>query len=95
MGFDIETVFDIANDDLETTANKSLDLWKKFCKLEEELKSEFLLRMECDSFIMVINKNTGKYSNLYEKDFSREHLKYIANMLEKHDLIKEAYTYGK
>ena len=89
MGLDIETLIDIANDDLEIKANKSLELWKKFCKLEEELKNEYILRMECDSFIMVISKNTGEYLNLYEKDFSREYLKYIANILEKHDSIKE------
>ena len=89
MGFDIITLFDIVDEDLEKIANKSLELWKKFCKLEQELKNEFLLRMECDSFIMVVNKNTGEYLNLYEKDFSREYLKYIANMLEKHDSIKE------
>lgn len=89
MGFDIITIFDIANDDLEIKANKSLELWKKFAKLKEELKNEFLLRMESESFIMVINKNTGEYLNLYEKDFTKEYLKYIANMLEKHDAIKE------
>lgn len=62
---------------------------EKFLRLKEELKNEFLLRMESESFIMVINRDTGKYLNLYEKDFTKEYLKYIANMLEKHDLIKE------
>lgn len=89
MGFDIITLFDIADEDLEARANRSLELWRKFCKLEEELKSEFVLRMESDSFIIVVNKNTEEYLNLYEKDFPGGYLKYIANMLEKHDSIKE------
>ena len=30
---------------------------------------DWMLRMESDSFIMVINKHTGEYRNLYAKDF--------------------------
>ena len=46
---------------------------------------DWLLRMESDSFIMIVNKHTGEYRNLYSKDFDNPNIiKEIASLLEKH-----------
>lgn len=51
----------------------------------EDVKSKWTLRMESDSFIMVINKKTGEYVNWYAKDTKdRETLQTIAGVLDKH-----------
>lgn len=53
-----------------------------------EKLNDWILRMECDRFIMIINKNTGKYKNLYSNDFTnKEEIKNIASSLERHKLI--------
>lgn len=94
MGYDIETIFDIARDEtedyirLENTSNRSLMLWDKLKQIEEEIKQEYILRMESDSFIMVINKDTGIYSNLYVEDFSKELLQRMVKILDKHESME-------
>lgn len=53
-------------------------------KKNQELE-DWLLRMESDSFIMIANKHTGEYRNLYTKDFDNPNtIKEIASLLEKH-----------
>ena len=45
----------------------------------------WMLRMESDSFIMVINKHTGEYRNLYAKDFKKPiQMKYMALLIDRH-----------
>lgn len=51
--------------------------------------SDWLLRMECDSFIMVVNKNTGEYKNFYKNDFENpEQMKHMALLLDRHKNMK-------
>lgn len=58
--------------------------------LIEDVKSKWTLRMQSDSFIMVVNKRTGEYVNWYSKDFgSKGALKTIATILDKHKSIQE------
>lgn len=46
---------------------------------------DWVLRMESDSFIMVINKHTGEYRNLYAKDFKNPiQIKHMALLLDRH-----------
>ena len=47
--------------------------------------SDWLLRMESDSFIMVVNKFTGEYRNLYSKDLkNKKQIKHMALLLDRH-----------
>lgn len=47
--------------------------------------SDWLLRMECESFIMVVNKFTGEYRNIYAKDLkNKKQIKHMALLLDKH-----------
>ena len=49
----------------------------------------FVLRFESDSFIIVIDKNTRDYINLYISDFdSYESFAMVRNMLEKDNHIQ-------
>ena len=49
---------------------------------------DWILRMETDSFIMVINKHTGEYRNLYAKDFKNPmQIKHMALLLDRHKEI--------
>ena len=58
--------------------------------LIEDIKLKWLLRMESDSFIMVVNKETNEYMNWYAKDFkSKGALKIIAGVLDKHKELQE------
>ena len=46
---------------------------------------DWMLRMESDSFIMVINKHTGEYKNLYVKDFKHPiQIKHMSLLLDRH-----------
>ena len=51
---------------------------------------DWVLRMESDSFIMdsfimVVNKHTGEYRNLYAKDFKNPiQIKHMALLLDRH-----------
>ena len=46
---------------------------------------DWMLRMESDSFIMVVNKYNGEYRNLYAKDFKNPiQIKHMALLLDKH-----------
>lgn len=52
--------------------------------------SNWLLRMESDSFIMVINKETNEYRNLYVKDFKNPtEMKHMALCLERHKYCEQ------
>ena len=45
----------------------------------------WLLRLESNSFIIIVNKVTNEYKNLYAKDFkSSDVIKIIASKLEYH-----------
>lgn len=47
--------------------------------------NDWWLRLESDSFIMIVNKKTNEYKNLYIKDFAKpEHMKFLALMLDDH-----------
>lgn len=62
----------------------------KIVDLIEDIKEEWILRVESDSFIMLINKHSGRYVNLYAKDFSNKNaLKDIASILDKHKNIQQ------
>lgn len=46
---------------------------------------DWLLRMESESFIMVVNKSTGEYRNIYAKDFKNKvAIKHMALLLDRH-----------
>lgn len=46
---------------------------------------DWILRMECHSFIMVVNKYTGEYRNLYRKNFKySKQIEHMALLLDKH-----------
>lgn len=46
---------------------------------------DWILRMESDSFIMVINKHNGEYRNLYAKDFKNPiQIKHTVLLLDRH-----------
>lgn len=48
----------------------------------------FILRMESDSFLMVIDKRTGDYRNIYAyTNHERQQLKILAKNLERHPMI--------
>lgn len=54
-----------------------------------EIWSDWILRMECDSFIMVVNKNTGEYKNLYRNTFTNQNqIEQIALLLDRHKNMK-------
>lgn len=51
--------------------------------------SDWLLRMECDNFIMVVNKSTGEYRNIYTRDLkNKDQIKHMALLLDKHKNYK-------
>lgn len=51
--------------------------------------SDWLLRMECGSFIMIVNKNTKEYINLYAHTFENPNkIKEIALLLNRHEKYK-------
>lgn len=54
-------------------------------------KKNYLLRLQSRSFLMVVDKNTGEYKNIYAEDAkeSREYLEILAKDIEKHPAIKE------
>lgn len=46
---------------------------------------DWLLRMESDSFIMVVNRSTGEYRNIYAKDLrNKDQIKHMALLLDRH-----------
>lgn len=50
---------------------------------------DWLLRLETDSFIMVVHKETNEYRNLYAKDFRNPiQIKHMALLLERHEKYK-------
>lgn len=50
--------------------------------------SNWLLRLEADSFIIVVNKDTNEYRNLYSKDFKNpEQINHMALLLDWHEYI--------
>lgn len=53
--------------------------------------SDWLLRLEADTFIMVVHKKTGEYRNIYASEFgNKEALKHMGLLLEHHkNYIKE------
>ncbi|HBF7594822.1 TPA: hypothetical protein KOX39_003437 [Clostridioides difficile] len=64
---------------------------KRTCKLFRKYKdigrwSDWLLRLESDNFIMVVNKHTGEYRNIYADYFMGDArpLKYMALLLDHH-----------
>lgn len=58
----------------------------------KDIKSSYLLRMQSDSFLMIIDKESNTYFNLYENEnFTKQDLKRLANILDKHEKIKECY----
>lgn len=47
--------------------------------------SDWILRMECDSFIIVINKSTGEYRNIYRNTFKNpKQIQHMALLLDRH-----------
>lgn len=49
-------------------------------------KANWLLRMSSHSFIMMVNKHTKEYVNLYAQDnATRELISLIANSIDKHE----------
>lgn len=51
--------------------------------------SDWLLRMECGSFIMIVNKNTHEYRNLYRHMYENPNqIKEIALLLNRHEKYK-------
>lgn len=47
--------------------------------------SDWLLRMESDNFIMVVNRETNEYRNIYAKDLkNKKQIKIMVLLLEKH-----------
>lgn len=58
----------------------------------KNIKSNYLLRMQSDSFLIIIDKANNKYLNLYENEnFTKQDLIRLANILDKHEKIKESY----
>lgn len=48
----------------------------------------YILRMESDSFLMIIDKRTGDYRNIYAyTGFERLQLKELAKKMERHPMI--------
>lgn len=47
---------------------------------------DWLLRMKTDSFLIIVNKNTNEYVNLYsDKLKNPKHINMIALMLDNHE----------
>lgn len=49
-------------------------------------RNQYILRMQCENFLIVIDKYTKEYRNIYSLDTkkSREFLKEIAEIMDKH-----------
>jgi hypothetical protein len=61
-----------------------MDIYRRNLKMEK-----WLLRLNTDSFIMVVNSETNEYKNIYAKNVEeRLELKELAKTLEKHKNYK-------
>lgn len=59
---------------INTEEYENYDMW-----------SNWLLRLETDSFIMIVHKERNEYRNLYAKDFKNPtQIKHIASLLKEH-----------
>ena len=54
----------------------------------KDITSEWYLRMESMSFLMVVHKKSNIYRNIYEYQFPKGILKILADNMEKHPSIK-------
>lgn len=65
--------------------------YEDYTYFEWSYKSQYLLRMQCDRFLIVVNKDTGEYKNIYalENKEARDFLKLLASKMEKHPMLKE------
>lgn len=62
-----------------------------FKELHDRIKrmtSEWYLRMESDSFLILVNKKSNEYVNIYEDQFPKGMLSILADTMEKHPNIK-------
>lgn len=91
MGYDIETLFDIANEEIELAIKQKdyLSMFEQFQKLKDYIVNRYILRMECFSFLMIIDTETNTYYNLYLKDFNKNYFQFLVDILNKHEKIKE------
>jgi hypothetical protein len=61
-----------------------MDIYRRNLKMKK-----WLLRLNTDSFIMVVNSETNEYKNIYAKNIEeRLELKELAKTLEKHKNYK-------
>lgn len=50
------------------------------------MSKDWLLRFECSSFLILVNKKTNQYVNLYENDFkTKGMLKIFVDIMDKHE----------
>lgn len=52
--------------------------------------NQYYLRMQCEKFLIVVDKYTGEYRNIYSGDnkLAVEFLKEVASLMEKHKNLK-------
>lgn len=68
---------------------KELLIKEDLFDLIDSVKEKWLLRMQCERFIILVNKNTGEYVNWYAEDFNNPNaLKIISSVLDKHKNYK-------
>ena len=59
-------------------------------KLIESVRSRWMLRLSSVGFIMLVNKQTGEYRNIYLKDCKNKRtLIYLTYILDKHPSIED------
>lgn len=57
-------------------------------KILNKMVSEWYLRMESLSFLMIVHKDTNMYHNIYANQFPKGMLKIFADKMDKHPAIK-------
>lgn len=62
--------------------------FKEFHDKIKDITSEWYLRMESTSFLILVHKESNKYVNVYEEQFPKGMLSILADTMEKHQSIK-------